>query len=119
MNVRLLRPPRALFTTLTLEASNNAPKGLPQPMAPGMPFAAVESPAMKMDGACAAAAIPTKKKLVSLLTFLIEFQPKVIINHAARRRARRYNQFQHVRTGLHRRGVECHVPFTPYSGDCV
>src|SRR5438105_1643254 len=100
-NVRLLRPPRALFTTFTLEGSNNATNGLPHPIAPGMPFAAVESPAIKMEGASAAAeTAPANNAMTnpgSLLRFLIELQPKVVVNYTARRRTGGYSQFEHVR----------------------
>src|SRR5713101_3244822 len=122
-NVRLLRPPRALFTTFTLEGSNNATNGLPQPIAPGMPLAAVESPAIKMDGVSAAAeTVPANKAMTngrSLLRFFIELQPKVVVNHAARRRTGGYSQFEHVRACLECRGVKCYILFAPHAGNSV
>src|SRR5882724_9733381 len=102
-NVRLLRPPRALFRTFTLEGSNNAANGLAQPIAPGMPFAAVESPAIKMDGVSAAAELTANKAMTnrgSLLCFLIKLHPKVVVNYTARRRTRGYSQFEDVRACL-------------------
>ena len=50
MNVRLLRPPIATFTTFTAAGSTYFPNSSPQPRCPGVPHFTVESPTRKSVG---------------------------------------------------------------------